>query len=263
MSDGQPPPYLLGGAKNFRAVRPYEAAGGKRLKENSIFRSGELSQLSDDDVERLRTLNIRLVCDLRSGSEQAEYMSRWPGGEAYRHLDIPERDAASGNPDKMFGLIASMPGEQGALLAMDRAYRRKPRAYAQSLNALFTDILAGNALPLLVHCHAGKDRTGFIVAILLAALGVALPDIHEDYALTSQFFEVEDEAPRMAAWAKRAFNQNITLEAARPLTEARPEYLTAALDEIDRDWGGLPRYLTEAVGLDDPALTRLQGLLLQ
>ncbi len=263
MSSVPPPLYRLGGARNFRAVQPYEAAGGRRLKENSLFRSGELSQLSDADLETLRQLNIRLVCDLRSMGEQAEYVSRWPGGQPHRQLDVPERDAATGNPEKMFALIASQPGEQGALLAMDRLYRRKPRAYAASLRTLFADILAGDALPLLVHCHAGKDRTGFIVAILLAALGVALTDIHHDYALTSQYFEVEDEAPRMAAWAKRAFGHEISLEAARPLTQARPEYLTAALDEIDRDWGGLPRYLTEALGLTDAALTRLQGLLLQ
>ncbi len=263
MSATQPPPGLLAGAQNFRAVSPYEAAGGKRLKRNSIFRSGELSQLGDHDMEALRALNIRLVCDLRSGAEQSEYVSRWPGGTEHRQLDIPDRDAASGNPEKMFALIASLPGAQGAERAMLNAYRRKPRAYAQSLNALFTEILKGDALPLLVHCHAGKDRTGFIVAILLAALGVALPDIHEDYALTSRFFDVEDEAPRMAAWAKRAFNQDISPEAARPLTEARPEYLTAALDEIDQSWGGMPRYLANAVGLDDKALTSLQSLLLE
>jgi protein-tyrosine phosphatase len=254
--------HLLGGAKNFRAVRPYEAAGGRRLKPDTIFRSGELSRLTDSDLATMRALNIRLVCDLRSDGEQAEYLSRWPDGHEYRQLDLPERDAAAASPDKIFAAINSLPGEDGAVLTMNRLYRRKPRAMAPSLAALFADILAGDAMASLVHCHAGKDRTGFVVAILLAALGVALADIHHDYALTSQFFEIEDEAPKTVAWAKRSFGFDISLEAARPLNQARPEYLAAALDEIDRSWGGMSRYLTEAVGLTDQQLKKLQDMLL-
>ncbi len=55
---------------------------------------------------------------------------------------------------------------------MDTLYRRKPRAYAPQLSRQFSSILQGDALTVLIHCHAGKDRTGFFTAMLLAAAGI-------------------------------------------------------------------------------------------
>jgi protein-tyrosine phosphatase len=115
-------------------------------------------------------------------------------------------------------------------------YRRKPRAFAASLQLLFETILRGSALPLLIHCHAGKDRTGFVIAMLLAAIGVGKADILDDYVTTSIFMPVQRESRPIAAWAKRSFNREIDPEQAAPLVEAHPEFLEAAFDQIALDW---------------------------
>jgi protein-tyrosine phosphatase len=257
------PPALLGGAKNFRAIAPFRAADGRRLKPQTLYRSGELSRLDEADIAALAALRIRLVCDLRSQSEQTQYVSRWPEGSAHRQLELPGLDGTDASPMKIFGLILRDPTPRGARLAMDTLYRRKPRAYAPQLAHLFTSILQGDALPLLIHCHAGKDRTGFFAAMLLAAAGILREDILADYAATAQFFVAEAEARRMAAWAERAFGFALDIDTALPLAEARPDYLQAAFAAIDDEFGGIETYLTQAVGLSAPALHAFRDLILE
>jgi protein-tyrosine phosphatase len=254
--------HLLDGARNFRAVRPFRAADGRVLRENSLFRSGQLSGLSAADLGVLHGLGISLVCDLRRLSEQKKYVSRWPDGATHRQLDLPDPEDSNADPDEIFKLIASEPGEGGAVAAMTLLYRRKPGAYVDTLRSLFTAILAGDALPLLVHCHAGKDRTGFIVAMLLTAAGVSREDIFADYATTSEFFPVGPEIPRMIAFAKTAFGHDISPQAARPMTEARPQYLQTAFDEIAQNFGGVDAYLARHVGLSTAETARYRDLLL-
>ncbi len=256
------PPALLGGAKNFRAIAPYPAADGRRLKPGMFYRSGELSRLDEADRAALAQLGIRLVCDLRSRGEQAQYVTRWPESSPHRQLDLPGIDDTEASPAKIFGLILRDPTPRGARHAMHTLYQRKPRAYARQLNHLFASLLAGEALPLLIHCHAGKDRTGFFAAMLLAACGVSREDILADYAATARFFTAEAEARQMAAWAERAFGCALDAQTALPLAEALPEYLLAAFAAIDDEYGGIDAYLQTAVRLSAAERARLQNLVL-
>lgn len=255
--DAVPDFALLKGAKNFRAVRSYKGAGGRVLRANTIYRSGELSRLDAEDLAVIEELHIKLVCDLRTAREQAEFVSRWPDSHTPARLDIEDR----GDVSKTFELMLNQPGEPGALAAMDALYRRKPRAYVQSLLPLFDAILAGDRLPLLIHCHAGKDRTGFIIAMILSALGVSHEDIIEDYVTTVRYFLVREEAKGLAAWAKRAFGLSVDDEAAIPMVDARRAYLEASFDEIDKGWGGVDSYLQDA-GLTAETRAGLQDMLL-
>jgi protein-tyrosine phosphatase len=243
-------------------VLPYPAAGGRRLKPDTLYRSGELSRLDEYDRKILLSLGIKLVCDLRSTSEQAEYVSRWPDGSTHVHLDLPERDQSNAGPEKIFGLIGSLPGNLGGLKAMDQLYRRKPRAFAGNLRRLFDAILCGDSLPLLIHCHAGKDRTGFMVAMLLTAAGVSRADIIEDYVATARFFPVEVETHALVGWAKRSFGHDIAPVAAAPLAEARPEFIAAAFTEIETGWGSADAYLEQQVGLTPAARDAFRDMLL-
>ncbi len=253
---------LLAGARNFRAVKPYETAHGGSLRANTLYRSGELSRLSDADLEVIAGLNIRLICDLRTNREQSEFLSRWPDGTGHRHLVLADRDESDAGPRKIFELIASHPGETGGLKAMDLLYRRKPRAFVKSLAVLFETILAGDALPLLIHCHAGKDRTGFIIAMLLAAVGVSEADIIDDYVTTAIFFPPESEARALAGWARKSFGREIDPASALPMVDARRGYIEAAFEEIAAGWGSVAGYLRHA-GLTDEAREKLRTLLVE
>jgi len=252
---------LLRGARNFRAVQSYKAADGRVLRANTIYRSGELSRLDRDDLAVIEGLHIKLVCDLRTAREQAEFVSRWPDGHTPARLDLPDRGEHDAGPHKIFELIAKHPGEAGGLRAMEALYRRKPRAYLNSLLPLFDTILAGNSLPLLIHCHAGKDRTGFIIATILSALGVSHDDIVEDYVTTVKYFLVEEEAKGLAAWAQRSFGHPIDPASAIPMVDARRAYIEASFDEIAKTWGNVETYLHGA-GLTAGKRAALQDMLL-
>jgi protein-tyrosine phosphatase len=248
---------LLKGARNFRAVQSFKGAGGQVLRANTIYRSGELSRLDAQDLSVIEDLHIKLVCDLRTPREQAEFVSRWPDRHTPARLDIEDR----GDVSKTFELMVREPGEAGALAAMEALYRRKPRAYVQSLLPLFDTIVAGDSLPLLIHCHAGKDRTGFIIAMILSALGVSHEDIIEDYVATAKYFLVEEEAKGLAAWAKRAFGLHVDAAAAIPMVDARRAYLEASFDEITKSWGNVDAYLQDS-GLTADKRAQLQDTLL-
>jgi protein-tyrosine phosphatase len=254
---------LLSGAQNFRAVKPY-AASGRRLRPDTIFRSGELSRVTPADLRNVATLGIRLVCDLRSSAEQSAFPTSWPPGPAPapRWLDLPDRDDSEAGPGAVFSLILSHHGDAGAAKAMEQMYRRKPRAFAETLRIIFQTVLAGGALPLLIHCHAGKDRTGFVTAMLLAALGIGKPDIIDDYITTAMFFPAREESIAIVDWARRAFGRKVDPAQASPLAEARASYIESAFAEIDTNWDGVDSYLREACSLTPEARASLQNLLL-
>jgi protein-tyrosine phosphatase len=252
---------LLKGARNFRAVRSYQGADGRALRANTIYRSGELSRLDAEDLAVIEELGIRLVCDLRTMREQAEFVSRWPDSHTPARLDLTDRAEHDAGPHKIFELLEKHPGEMGGLRAMEALYRRKPRVYLTNILPLFETIIAGDALPLLIHCHAGKDRTGFIIAMILAALGVSHEDIIEDYVTTVRYFPVAQEAGAMVAWAKRTYGKTLEAASAVPMVDARRDYLEAAFDEIGKGWGDVAGYL-RAAGLDDAMRARVRDLLL-
>jgi protein-tyrosine phosphatase len=252
---------LLKGARNFRPVRSYVGAEGRKLRANTIYRSGELSRLDEGDLAVIEGLRIRLVCDLRTEPEQAEFRSRWPDSHVPMRLDLPDRGEQDAGQNRLFELLGKAPGAAGAIMAMEKLYRRKPRAYVKTLPLLFETLLAGDSLPVLIHCHAGKDRTGFVIAMLLAALGVSHDDIVEDYVTTVKFFPAATEAAAMSKWAERAFGMRIEPEAAIPMVDARRTYIEASFDEIAKTWGDVPTYL-HAAGLDDEKRDRLRDLLL-
>jgi protein-tyrosine phosphatase len=256
------PAGLLTGSTNFRPVKSYKAADGRTLRPNIIYRSGELSRLTEADLDIIAGLDIKLICDLRSAREQAEFISRWPATSGPVKLELPDRDDSDAGPHKIFEQISQHPGEIGGLKVMDMLYRRKPRAFAKGLNLLFTTILQGDALPLLIHCHAGKDRTGFLTAMLLTAIGISKTNVIDDYETTAIYFPVEREIRAITAWAKRSFGHDIDEAAARPLVDARRDYLEAAFEEIENGWGGADAYLRDAVGLTPTMKTQLADLLL-
>jgi len=257
------PAALLTGSTNFRAVKSYKAADGRVLRPNLIYRSGELSRLTDADLEIIAGLNIKLICDLRSAREQAEYFSRWPEAARHTKLDMPDRDESDAGPHKIFEMILQHPGEAGGLKAMDRLYRAKPRVYAKGLSLLFGAILQGGSLPLLIHCHAGKDRTGFVIAMLLTAAGIDRSDVIHDYETTSIYFPGEAESQKLGGWAKRTFNRDLDPDSLRPMVAARREYLEASFEEIEKGWGGPEAYLRTAVGLTESMQSQFADLLLQ
>jgi protein-tyrosine phosphatase len=158
--------------------------------------------------------------------------------------------------------LGNAPTARTAELLMVRTYELLPAAFAPRLAELFRVLLEGQA-PALVHCSAGKDRTGFVVATILSALGVRREAVLQDYLSAA--------APEHAARNRERTAQIMQIVLGRPLAPAavaalsgvRPEFLEASLAAIDRDYGSLGKYLERAAGLDAAARSALEARFLE
>ncbi len=225
---------MLRGAPNFRDVGGLTAADGQMVRHGRVLRSGQLGQLHPEDVEQLRHWLGADVCviDLRGARERARWPCTLP--EAVVH-SLPIEPTVVHQLDAL--VAAGEPlTESAACRLMSEAYRNFVRHGHMQLRAVFDHVTARAGRPVVVHCTAGKDRTGFMVAMLLAALGVGREPIVADYLLTNRHV-----VPRPSG--------RYPAPILRVLETVRTEYIEAAFEVIDRDFGGVDRYLQACAAL--------------
>lgn len=253
----------LDGAVNCRDFGGIPGAGGKQVRAGRLYRSDQLSALTPADFTRLEALGIGLICDLRSVKERERLPTRWPEGRppAFLSLDV-EGDPRAG-AIAFWDRIGAAGGEADIRGAMLDLYRGLPLRFEKALPILFDRLLEADGPPLLIHCHAGKDRTGFACAMILAALGVAPEAISEDYLATRA--AADDLAARsgIAAAAERRLGVALSPTALMLIESVLPEYLEAALDAVESAYGSRDAYLRRIGGLSGAKRDRLQTLLLE
>lgn len=232
----------LSGVHNFRDYGGYALPGGGRLKRGVLWRSGDHSDASEDDLAAIGALGLASVFDLRTSHERTRYPSRRPAGfAAQEHL----ADVAGTAPAPH--LAAARSGGRGSIDAaregMRRAYTTIP--FRPELLAILQSFLAGLAAgkgPSLVNCMAGKDRTGWAVALVHSIAGVHRDDILYDYLLTNTAGNPEARmASRMAAIS--AMTGESDPEVIRVFLSVEPEYLDTAYATITEQCGTLENYL--------------------
>ena len=234
-------------APNFRDVGGLSAADGKVIRFGRLFRSDMISRPHDDDLETLKRCGIGLVLDLRSSSESgATPNSFWVGqGAEVIAFDVGTDVRARGS---FWEQLRADGRPQQVLALMHRIYRSIPLAVAPALTILFNR-LADGAPPALLHCSAGKDRTGVAVALLLHALGVPREAIETDYLETSSRItrRVVTNARKMFAEIAGA---PLSDESLQLLTHVRADYLEQAYSRLERKFGGIDKFLAIHAGLD-------------
>lgn len=255
----------LAGAANTRDVGGLVNRYGRVVRAGRLLRSGALGRLTGEDVAVLSGYGLRHVLDLRHAREiEVAPTDLLPDGATVVHLPIydPEHPVFTYVSAVMLGhdisayqgLVAD--GTPAAMRAIYRWFVDGASARAVFAVAL-RHIADRDNLPLLYHCSAGKDRTGWLTALVLAALDVDRATIVEDYLLSNERSAAVNEKI-MRAVAKRGAD----LDHVRPVLEVRPEYLDAAYDEADRVYGGIDGYLRAGLGLDESTLARLRAALL-
>lgn len=236
----------LGPTSNFRDVGQVPAIGGGNLRRSMLFRSEAVLDPGPDDAAQIRQYGIRLVFDLRSGAETLHAPNRFWAAEGIAHHNL---DLLSGFPrdHNPWTVLRDNPTRAGAEALMLALYSGMPRAALNHLPRVFEGALQGG-LPLLIHCTAGKDRTGFIVAMLLTALGIEPAAIEADYmASAGRKTDVAREATRHMA--RSYVGGEIGDDAIEALMGVEPAYLAASFAAIDADFGGTDAYLA-GVGLE-------------
>jgi protein-tyrosine phosphatase len=227
----------LAGLLNFRDVGGYPVAGGGSVRWRTLFRSDALHQLDSAGVAAVTGLGLRTVVDLRTQLE-ADYA---PSPVCGRVTHIPV----------LTGDFQNVPLELGAL------YRHFVDECGGQIAAAIAELCDDDALPALVHCSAGKDRTGVVVALILAALGVPDELIAADYALSGLFLD-PDQTP---AIGQLSASTGLGEELTRALLSSPPELILAILDRVRATAGSVDGYLL-GHGLTGSGLARLRAALI-
>ncbi|HYF57414.1 MAG TPA: tyrosine-protein phosphatase [Burkholderiaceae bacterium] len=234
----------LSGAPNFRSVAALPAADGRRVRPGRLFRSDALHRLTDDDLERLARLRIGTVLDLRRDDERASMPTRWPAGAPrdVRTFDVvPDLQAVRAGGWRVLIDAPDFDAER-ARRWMVETYERMPAALAPAVEVELARLAAPGEDAVLVHCTAGKDRTGFVVAMALAALGVPRDAILDDYLESLRRRPPEQLAPVLADWAGLRPTPRL-MGAIETIAGVRAEFLEAALRTVERDHGSIDAYL--------------------
>lgn len=246
---------VLQGQSNFRDLGGYETADGRHVKWGVIFRSGELSHLTDADYRRLTALDIRTIYDLRDQSERVSQPTVWKGG--------PVSAFASAKTGVVSATLSSLSDPNidaaRARAALVDFYAQVPSLYAPEYRVIVHQLLEGHA-PLLLHCTAGKDRSGVASALILAALGVPRATILQDYELTDQLLKPSADPPKTEFM--RRF-QALSPDVQHAMMSADPAYLSAAFQSIDEHYGSLQKYFSTELSIGPGEIKRLQSLYLQ
>lgn len=256
-------PWRLAGAPNFRDLGGYVAAGGRRLRPGQVFRSGSLAELLAEDLQRLAGFGIQLVCDLRSGHERKLQPSRWPADARPREMHLDVNADLRGGTARIGRILLEDASANGARRLMLETYRSLPAACSGDLAGLFEALADGDGLPAVIHCTAGKDRTGFICALLLHALGVSMEVIHADYLLSAQRCDRARLAASVAPLLQAMLGVTPSPQVIEVINGVDIEFLDAAFERIHADHGSLDAYLADVAGLDDARRSRLRARLLE
>ena len=238
------------GAPNFRDFGGYSNASGQNVKWGYLYRSGQLSALSEVDVALVDSLGLDLVFDFRRTEEQELEPSRLPRDSAHRVLSMP---ITPGNNADFFE--HSDTDQRVMFEFMVGINRDFAEAQTATYSRMFREILETEGARLLVHCAAGKDRTGFAAAIILLALGVSRDVVMGDYMLTADFFSPHLEMDRLRA----KYELELEAEAILPMLEVHEDYLAAALASIDAQYASVEEYLAQELGVGESERAELRG----
>ena len=255
----------LAGQPNFRDLGGYEAADGRRVKWGFVYRSGELSQLSEDDVGKLGALGIKTVVDLRSPEEvSARGEGRVPPGSEVQSMPVASSDVfAKLIPMFLKGDFSQVPPD-----LLERVNRLLVTDYAAQYGGLLRVLGDPASRPLVFHCTQGKDRAGFGAAMVLSALDVPWGTVVEDYLLSNHYRKQENDRMlgmirSFAASQGGPDAEEIAFARVEGLLYVKEQSLQAAHAEIVDRHGSVEAFLIEGLGCSAEGLARLRDDLLE
>jgi protein tyrosine/serine phosphatase len=248
----------LGGVVNFRDFGGVPTFDGRRVRSGRLFRSGHHAAATEADLQRLAALDFALFVDLRRPPERARDPARRPNAPRAQLLEhkgpddqpLPPHLAFLAEPDASMELITAQ------MIVGYRGYPFDPH-YVAVYRDYFA-LLAALDGPVLVNCHAGKDRTGFLCALTLHALGAHRDDVFADYLATNRHNRADERLVELTAQFEQNHGQPVSEALLRHVMAADAAYLDAAFAAITEAHGDADAYLAEVVGVTPKAREQMR-----
>lgn len=246
----------LDGVVNFRDFGGYATQGGGEVVRGKLFRTASFAEASEKDMAWLSTLDAKFIVDLRRPEERAEQPNLWPGD----HVRVVTNDEGYRELAPHIGVMTQTDLTAASARAyMITAYTHYP--YEPRYVALFRAWLHGLADeggPAIVHCAAGKDRTGVACMLVLTALGVDRETIIADYELTNTAVDYATRMPLIRQRISERAGHEVSEEAVRPMLGVHRDYLEAAYAVIAERYPDVPSYMDDVLGVDAAMVEKLR-----
>ncbi|MBX9662386.1 tyrosine-protein phosphatase [Novosphingobium sp.] len=248
----------LAGIHNFRDYGGYRARGGS-LRTGHLWRSGHHFEATAEDLDVVHRIGIARVIDLRGDSERAQFPclrhEEWAGQVVYHPGETAGDHGRAVHDEAASGVRTA----DDARAAMVKLYDKLPfRPVLVGTFRLYLQTLAEDHGPSLLHCFAGKDRTGVGAAIVHRLMGVHADDVMADYLLTNTAGNSEARIAAAATNVRASFGPMMTDDALRTIMGVQPEFLESAFAAMEREHGTFEAYAEAVLGADAALVARLE-----
>ena len=247
---------------NFRDLGGYPGADGRCVRWGVLFRSDHLHNLKPNYHQRFKQLGLQRLVDFRSQAERERIPNQLPPDQDLNVINIPVVDRENPNETVELGdrlRAGETDGFDPSAYLLDY-YRWYATTFTPEYRRFIQVVLETGGHPLLFHCTAGKDRTGFAAAILLRLLGVDQQTIITDYMLTNAYTR------RLRIWIlpmiamRRGFK---VARIVRTLMLTVPEYLETAFKALEEKYGSFDKYVHQGLELNPSDINQLRDSLLE
>ena len=249
----------LEGTTNTRDIGGYLTNDLRTIRQRQIIRSENLSRLTAGDFQKLEDIGVKTVIDLRTDREHDHSPTVWLGDNPPRFFHFPIGDTQNDWFKAQRRLMKKNRfTEEQSLEHMKEGYLMIAEEGTPSYQKLMDLVLDQANWPILIHCNAGKDRTGVAVTLILEALGVDRETIMEEYLLTNKIGRSGQKAAFIAKESKKysRFGRGPSASAWYPMVGVQAEMLEAFYASVDEQYGSLDAFLNE-LGVDQEARSAL------
>lgn len=247
----------LQGVHNFRDFGGWTTGNGECVVRDALFRSGHMSRTTPADRARISALKLEVIADLRQPRERQNEPNALPNPAP--QVIMETADGGHTEAPHLAFLRKGDLTKTSVRRYMVSAYKRIPveRHHQSMFAGVFRHLIDQKCT--LIHCAAGKDRTGILAALILLAVGVEREQVFEDYLMTNQAVDIDALLPGIAARIANETGEQVAPEALRPMMGVEAAFLEATLAVI----GPLDVYFQNVLGLEKKDISALRGALLR
>lgn len=254
-------PHIFDTVYNFRDFGGYTTPAGA-VRKGLLYRSAHYGEATDADLAAFAKLKMAAILDLRRPAERVRYPNRRAANCTAETLTYGIESEDTDPPHLSFLTEdnVTVPLVHQRMTDVYKTFANDPghiEVYAKGFDALSR--IDG---PLVVHCHAGKDRTGLFVALVHHLLGVGAEDMLADYLATNTKSRIDERVPELAIRFTELTGRPVDQEVLHHVYRVEPQYLHAAFAAIKADYGSLDAYLDTTLGVTPSKRTKIKHRLI-